>query len=435
MVPIIKWMEGYVVKKLCIVLFVTYTVFLGAGLSVVNSLRFGGNGNDLASDILVEEDGSVLISGYTDSSTGTVFSSHGEEDFLVVKLDDNLDLQWWNSFGGSGRDIAEAIAVTKDGGYVLAGLTESNDGDVSGNRGIGDFWVIKLSQEGELLWQKTFGGSGQDHAYDVLERPSGSIVVGGYTRSNDGDVSGYDWGEDFWIIELDSEGNLLSQWIKGGYRSEDCVRRLIQDEDGSLYAVGYFAYRDCGISCNYVENQMSILRISSGGEIDWFTQFGSRYFEDGFDIVTNTVGGVIAIGSQDAGVSLFSNGLGGKDFWVISVDDEGNELWSKNYGGSFKDVARSVVLADYAGVIVAGQTTSDDSDVSGNSGMTDAWIVHIDSTGKIVESLTFGSSGDDVIHSAFSKRDTIVYAGYSTSAERPGVSSGAKDLWVIEAEK
>jgi len=431
MVPI-NWMEGYVVKRLCIVLFVSLTVFLSAKLSVVNSVRLGGNGNDLASDVVVEEDGSVLISGYTDSSTGTVFSSHGQEDFLIVKLDSDLDLQWWKTFGGSKRDIAEAIALTADGGYLLAGLTESADGDVTGNNGIGDFWVIRLSAEGELIWERTLGGSGQDHAYDVLEKPSGNILVAGYTRSEDGDVSGYDWGEDFWIVELDSEGNLLSQWVVGAYRSEDCAKRLYLGEDGSVYAVGYFAYRDCGISCNYVDNQMSILKISATGEVEWFDQFGGQWFEDGFDIVAKSDGSAIAIGSQDAGVSLFSNGLGGKDFWVTSVDDKGNELWSKNYGGSFTDVARCIVLTEDGSLIVAGQTTSDDIDVRENSGMNDAWIIELDFRGDIVDTISYGWSGDDVVNSACFEGNRIIFAGYSVSFQEGNAEKKEKDLWIFE---
>jgi len=421
-------------RRMSVIVFLIFiTVFLGARLNVVKSLALGGSGNDEASDVKILEDGSVAISGYTDSSSGGIVSTHGQEDFLIMKLDSDLEVQWWKTFGGSKRDIAEAIALTADGGYLLAGLTESADGDVTNNNGIGDFWVIRLSTEGELIWERTLGGSGQDHAYDVLEKPSGNILVAGYTRSADGDVSGYDWGEDFWIVELDSEGNMVSQWVVGAYRSEDCAQRLYLGEDGSVYAVGYFAYRDCGISCNYVDNQMSILKISAAGEVEWFDQFGGQWFEDGFDIVTESDGSAIAIGSQDAGVSLFSNGLGGKDFWVISVDDEGNELWSKNYGGSFTDVARCIVLTDDGNLIVAGQTTSNDIDVEENSGMNDAWIIKLDSLGGIIDTLSFGGSRDDVVNSAYLEGNRIIFAGYSMSYQEGDADKGEKDLWLFEA--
>ncbi|RDI90974.1 hypothetical protein Q502_12410 [Mesotoga sp. Brook.08.YT.4.2.5.2.] len=420
-------------RRMSVMVFLIFiSVFLGARLNVVKSLALGGSGNDEASDVKILEDGSVAISGYTDSSSGGIVSTHGQEDFLIVKLDSDLNLQWWKTFGGSKRDIAEAIALTADGGYLLAGLTESADGDVTNNKGIGDFWVIRLSTEGELIWERTLGGSGQDHAYDVLEKPSGNILVAGYTRSADGDVSCYDWGEDFWIVELDCEGNMVSQWVVGAYRSEDCAQRLYLGEDGSVYAVGYFAYRDCGISCNYVDNQMSILKISAAGEVEWFDQFGGQWFEDGFDIVAESDGGAIATGSQDAGVSLFSNGLGGRDFWVISVDDEGNELWSKNYGGSFTDVARCIVLTDDGNLIVAGQTTSNDIDVKENSGMNDAWIIELDSQGRIIDTVSFGGSRDDVVNSAYIEGNRIIFAGYSMSYQEGSAEKREKDLWLFE---
>ena len=177
---------------------------------------------------------------------------------------------------------------------------------------------------------------------------------------------------------------------------------------------------------------MSILKISAAGEVEWFDQFGGQWFEDGFDIVAESDGSTIAIGSQDAGVSLFSNGLGGKDFWVISVDDKGNELWSKNYGGSFTDVARCIVLTDDGNLIVAGQTTSNDIDVKENSGMNDAWIMKLDSLGGIIDTLSFGGSRDDVVNSAYLEGNRIIFAGYSMSYQEGSAEKREKDLWLFE---
>ncbi|WP_102819404.1 hypothetical protein [Mesotoga sp. Brook.08.YT.4.2.5.1] len=111
-------------RRMSVMVFLIFiSVFLGARLNVVKSLALGGSGNDEASDVKILEDGSVAISGYTDSSSGGIVSTHGQEDFLIVKLDSDLNLQWWKTFGGSKRDIAEAIALTADGG-ILAGRSD-----------------------------------------------------------------------------------------------------------------------------------------------------------------------------------------------------------------------------------------------------------------------------------------------------------------------
>ncbi|KUK78526.1 MAG: Uncharacterized protein XD94_1693, partial [Mesotoga prima] len=116
----------------------------------------------------------------------------------------------------------------------------------------------------------------------------------------------------------------------------------------------------------------------------------------------------------------------------ISVDDESNELWSKNYGGSFTDVARCIVLTDDGNLIVAGQTTSNDIDVKENSGMNDAWIMKLDSQGRIIDTVSFGGSGDDVVNSAYIEGNRIIFAGYSMSYQEGNAENREKDLWLFE---
>ena len=103
---------------------------------------------------------------------------------------------------GGDDDVAYSVAVTPDGGYIVAGYTESNSGDVSGNHGSIDFWVVKLDGEGNIVWQKCLGGSGDDYADSVAVMPDGGYIVAGYTESNNGDVSGNHGEDDFWIVKL-----------------------------------------------------------------------------------------------------------------------------------------------------------------------------------------------------------------------------------------
>ncbi|MDR3271999.1 MAG: hypothetical protein LBT29_00750 [Flavobacteriaceae bacterium] len=120
-------------------------------------------------------------------------------------------IEWQKCFGGSSGDDVSSVQQTSDGGYIVAGNTESNDGDVSDNHGNYDAWIVKLDASGNLLWQKCLGGSGEDIAFSIQQTSDGGYIAAGYTDSNDGDVSGNHGNRDGWVVKLDASGNLLWQ--------------------------------------------------------------------------------------------------------------------------------------------------------------------------------------------------------------------------------
>jgi len=292
--------------------------------------------------------------------------------------------------------------------------------------------VICLSPEGDLLWEETFGGSSQDHAYDVIVSREGSIIVAGYTRSNDGDVTGHVWGEDFWIIELSFTGELIRQWtIDGGNNNEDLARKLIQLETGEIYVTGYSAFKDVGISCNYVNVQTVVARIDNEGNLSWYLEYGDRFHESAYDLIFDQ-GSLVIVGEMDAGTSMFSSGLGGKDFWILSIDLDGKELWNKNYGGTFTDIATGIEKIGESTFLVVGHTTSRDINVIESSGMNDGWIIVVDSAGKLLEARTVGGSGDDLIFASAPERDQAYFTGYTMSTDGDlDSNAGGRDLWVL----
>jgi hypothetical protein len=128
-------------------------------------------------------------------------------DVWVVKLDSNGVFEWQKTLGGSSNDIGVAVHQTTDGNYVVSGSTISIDGDVQGNDGGEDIWVVYLDSSGELMWQKTFGGTQSEVAGGITQTHAGSLVFCGFTRSNDGDVSGNHGQEDFWVVKLSAESS------------------------------------------------------------------------------------------------------------------------------------------------------------------------------------------------------------------------------------
>ena len=128
-------------------------------------------------------------------------------------------IQWQKSLGGSNNDYAYAIRQTTDGGYIVAGYSSSNDGDVTGNHGGLDYWVVKLNSTGNIEWQKSLGGSSNDKAYAIQQTADGGYIVAGFSYSIDGDVTGNHGAFDYWVVKLNSTGNI--EWQKSLGRSEE----------------------------------------------------------------------------------------------------------------------------------------------------------------------------------------------------------------------
>src|SRR5262249_16660093 len=133
-------------------------------------------------------DKGFIACGYAISDNGDVSGNHGNADYWIVKLDSNGNLKWQKCFGGSDDDIARSVQQTTDGGFIVAGYSKSADGDVSGNHGMYDYWIVRLDSLGNLLWQKSFGGSLDEQAFSIEQIAQGGFIIAGWSESNDGDV-------------------------------------------------------------------------------------------------------------------------------------------------------------------------------------------------------------------------------------------------------
>ena len=148
----------------------------------------GGSNFEQASNIQQTADGGYIVAGETSTTDGEFSGNHGGADAWVVKLSTSGSVEWQNCLGGSGYEDANSIQQTKDGGYIVAGYTESNDGDVSGYHGNADMWIVALDEDGEIERQKCLGGSATEFAYSVQPTADKGYIVAGFTGSSDGDV-------------------------------------------------------------------------------------------------------------------------------------------------------------------------------------------------------------------------------------------------------
>ena len=161
-------------------------------------------------------DGGFIVAGSSLSFDGDVIGHHGDSanfinDYWIVKLDIFGNIEWAKALGGSNGNFAYSIEQTYDRGYIVAGRLESNDGDVSGNHGCWDYWIVKLDNAGIIQWQKSLGGSGNDQAYSIQQTIDGGYIVAGSSDSKDGDVTGNHGGGDYWIVKLSPEKGINHQ--------------------------------------------------------------------------------------------------------------------------------------------------------------------------------------------------------------------------------
>lgn len=339
---------------------------------------FGGTNYDLANSIIQTSDGGYAVAGHSASNDGDVSGNHGFDDCWVVKLSSTGAIEWQKSLGGSNTETAYSIIQTSDGGYALAGWSGSNNGDVSGNHGIADYWVVKLSSTGTIQWQKSFGGSYNDLAYSIIQTTDGGYIVAGGSDSNDGDVSGNHGGEDYWVVKLTGAGAI--EWQKslggGGY---DAALSIIKTTDGGYAVAGRSNVNGGDVSGNHESLDYWIVKLSSTGTIQWQKSLGGASEDIASSIIQTTDGGYVVAGlsqSNDGDVNG-NHGVYFRDYWVVKLTGAGTIQWQKALGGALEDIASSIIQTSDGGYVVAGNSHSNDGDVSGNHGLGDYWIVKL----------------------------------------------------------
>jgi len=394
----------------------------------------GGSGVDRAESIIQTADGGYAVAGNTDSTDGNVSGNHGSFDCWVVKLGSTSEMEWQKCLGGSGVDRAESIIQTADGGYAVAGDTDSNDGDVSGNHGIYDFWVVKLSSTCEIEWQKCLGGSERDYAGSIIQTTDGGYAVAGITDSNDGDVSGNHASYDYWVVKLNSTGEMEWQKCLGGNRT-DWAHSIIQTADGGYAVAGETYSNNTGdVSGFHGHVDYWVVKLNSTGEMEWQKCLGGSDVDYAHSIIQTADGGYAVAGTTRSDNTGDVSGYhGDNDFWVVRLDSIGEMEWQKCLGGSDWESAESIIQTTDGGYTITGWTDSNDGNVSGNHGPSDFWAVRLDSTGEMEWQKCLGGSERDLAKSIIQTTDDgYVLAGitHSNDGDVSG-NHGSDDYWVI----
>ncbi|WP_339835243.1 hypothetical protein [uncultured Maribacter sp.] len=405
--------------------------------------NFGGSGNESAQAIIKTTDGGFAILGYTGSVNGDILTKLEEEnDYWLLKFDQNGNLQWNKTYGGSKDDIGQSLAETNDRGYILTGYSMSSDGDATNNEGFHDNWILKLDVKGDMEWQSSYGFSGHDHSYDILEAAQGGYFFTGFLDITSARVDGntekgnsltsHGVGE-FWGTKIDGEGSVQWRGYFGG-TNNDRAHGVVQTNDGGFVMAGFTESDDYDISNTNGSYDFWVVKVDSFGNLIWEQSFGGEGIEVSYDIAKTADNGFVVVGNTfSANGDIFLN-HGESDMWMIKLDEKGNMIWEQTYGGSQFDLAQAVVQSKDGGFLITGNTKSDDQDSAINNGENDIWVVKTNEFGTLVWEKSFGGSGLDFGFDLLENKDgSILVVGESSSIDFNTLTSkGNSDLILLK---
>jgi Secretion system C-terminal sorting domain len=315
------------------------------------------------SSIIPTDDKGIFFAGYEwNHPIGIIpYCAYAGYNVMVGKIDSNRQISWIRVYGGNGDDQAVSGVQTLDGGYAILTETASNDGDVTGGyKGYGDLWQFRLDGSGNLLWGKTYGSSNQDHPISIANTPDHGFVILGSTNGSDGDVPFHYAGVGYWdwiLIKTDSVGN--KEWSKdlGGNGNEGW---------SFTHSAGTILYIDT-----------SYYLISTSSSTD-------------HDCIDTT---------WHSGDTLWNAYYNNGDYYVVKLDNNGNRLWSKSYGGTGGDyVSQAIFDFRDSTIVIVGSTNSSNYMVTGFQGgwgFGDIWVVKVDMNGALIWQKTLGTPYDD----------------------------------------
>ena len=294
--------------------------------SILWEYSFGYAGSDVPYSVIQTNDNGYLVSGVLDvtASNGQgdrVSSSqrrHAGGDYWVIKLNANGIKEWSNYYGGSFTDTAYDAIQTEDNGYIIVGSSDSNDVDVANNKGSYDFWVIKISNTGDLVWEKSFGGSEIDEARAISNTADGNYLVVGDTRSANIDVSQNRGAADLWMIKINSEGSLIWEKTLGG-TSFDVGRSVSKTQDNGFLIAGSSRSSDGDLSSNKGQNDALILKINSSGDLEWQKTIGGSEVDFFYGAAELTDGSVVAIGDTNSSNGDITENKGFTDLLILKA--------------------------------------------------------------------------------------------------------------------
>ncbi|WP_410332230.1 hypothetical protein [Rhodohalobacter sp.] len=403
-----------------------------------SEFTYGGTNDDLGKTIIRTQDGGFLIVGTTTSVDG-IFSgqARGNRDVFALKLTANGTQQWVNTYGGSNSDWAMDVIQDAGGDFIITGYNRSDDDQFPNmNRGENDIFLIKISpSNGELIWNRTYGGADEDYGYALTQGTNGGYLIAGSTRSVNGNFSDRStFSKDAFVMLTDNSGQI--EWLEtfGGAENDEALDLTI-GPNGQIAVVGSYSSSDSEFSGRQPgESGAFLLKLEPNGIFNSLYTYSGTGAEIANSIVTTSDNGFAIAGRFSSDNGIFQNlNSGENDAFVLKTSDFGTIQWLNTYGGTNTEELTGIAETENGNIAAVGHTTSDDGDFEEvNLGNTDIFMVNLSLSGSLNYLKTYGGELDETAESVIGlPNGNIAFTGWTLSndGDFSGPQKSGRDIF------
>ncbi|SDQ64988.1 hypothetical protein SAMN05421664_2016 [Chryseobacterium soldanellicola] len=425
------------------------------------SFLYGGNGADSPRThalSLAADGGYFGVGDSTSSVNGDVTGTNGgNRDNWVTKWDTTGKIVWQRLVGGNGIELGTAITATSDGGCIVVSRSGSNNIPGTTFHGGTDLLAAKLDASGNIQWQRLVGGSGNDEPSKVAIGTDGGYIIAGVSYSVDGDLTGIPkytggtFGTDAWLVKLNADGTINWQKRYGG-TDEDSFGNVIATNDGGYLLTGTTSSGAVGDFTGlpvFAGPNPFVMKTDALGNRTWIKRFGVSAAANPFtyDVRQITGGGYIfAIRTGDSNTGSLSGivGFGGNDIWIMKLDAAGNLVTQKLFGGTGSDIPTSINETHDGGYMVSGGSASSNTGtLTGivSHGGNDSWVFKLDASLNVTQQKLYGGNGNEGSTGAYllpltneSSYLLLSDSGSSSNGDVTDVNHapGTADYWLLK---
>lgn len=336
--------------------------------------NYGGDNYDYFKSIAKTNDGGYVAVGRIFSQSFTGITSNGLGDAIIVKYNSAGEIVWQKNYGGNSHDSFNSVVATSDGSYVAVGYIQSTNITGMPNAGFENAIIVKYNSAGEIVWKKVYGGNKNEQFFSIAITSDEGFIVAGFTSSTN--IAGItnNGTNDFLLVKYNSAGELVWQKSYGGSEIDN-LTSVITTSDGGFAAVGTSESTNLSEITNNGERDGIIVKYNSTGEVEWQKNYGGYENEEFSSIAITSDGGFIVTGFISSQNITGITNNGGMDACIVKYNSTGELVWQKNYGGNSYDSFTSIIVSSNGEIVVAGSSSSENITGITNLGGGDALVV------------------------------------------------------------